>query len=347
MRLGKIHFLLMILCIILAGCKTSDIVEQNFINKPIIKIKPAKLRKGDTIGLIAPGSYITQKQLDESIMNIEDLGYNVKYKPAILDQYGYLAGNDSVRLDDLHSMIQDEEVKAIVSVRGGYGCARLLPFLDYELIKNNPKIIIGYSDITSLLYGIYKKTGLVCFHGPVATSTFNKYSVEHFENILTQTKQKYVMQNLPEDDSQIKVIKEGIAKGELVGGNLSIVVSMIGTEYDIDSEGKIIFLEEIGEEPYRIDRMLTQMKQSGKFKNCAGVALGIFRNCDVNLTDPEFENSLTLEQVLQDRLGDLGVPVIYGLSFGHITNKFTLPFGIEAELDTHTHKLTLLENSVQ
>ncbi len=155
------------------------------------------------------------------------------------------------------------------------------------------------------------------------------------------------MKNLPEDENQIKVISEGVAEGELVGGNLSIVVSMIGTEYDIDSKGKIIFLEEIGEEPYRIDRMLTQMIQSGKFEDCSGIALGVFRKCDVDPDEPEFENSLTLEQVLEDRLSDLGVPVIYGLSFGHITNKFTLPFGVKAKLDTYNKSLTLLESAVQ
>lgn len=334
------------ICLLIVGCKTTDISEHSSKNRVNIRIKPQKLNKGDTVGLIAPGSYITIDQLNESIKNIEDLGYKVKYSQEILDQHGYLAGSDSVRVDEIHSMIQDDDVKAIVAVRGGYGCARLLPNLDYEMIKNNPKIIIGYSDITSLLYGIYNKTGLVCFHGPVGTSTFNEYSVKHFKNILTQTKQSYSMQNLPEDDKQINVITPGIAKGELVGGNLSIVVSMIGTKYDIDSKGKIIFLEEIGEEPYRVDRMLTQMRQSGKFEDCAGIALGVFRNCDVDLNDPEFENSLTLEQVLNDRLSDLGVPVIYGLSFGHITNKFTLPFGIKAELDTYNKKLTLLESAV-
>ena len=180
-------------------------------------------------------------------------------------------------LDDIHSMFADKDVNAIVAVRGGYGCARLLPILNYELIKSNPKILIGYSDITSLLYGIYEKTGLVCFHGPVGTSTFNEYSINHFNNILAEPNTNYKMKNLPEDEEQLFVINEGVGEGELVGGNLSIVVSMIGTEYDIDSKDKIIFLEEIGEEPYRIDRMLTQMRQSGKFDGCKGIALGVFR----------------------------------------------------------------------
>lgn len=347
MENSKSYFIVLVLAIGLMSCKTTEIVEISQPLPKIEKIKPQLLKKGDMIGLIAPGSYITQKQLDESIENFENLGYKVKYSKNILNKLGYLAGNDTDRVDDIHSMFLDKDVKAIAAVRGGYGCARLLPMLDYDLIKANPKILIGYSDITSLIYGIYAKTGLVCFHGPVGTSTFNDYSVTHFENILGSSQQNYMMKNLPEDNEQVKIISQGVAKGELVGGNLSIVVTMIGTEYDIDTKGKIIFLEDIGEEPYRIDRMLTQMRQSGKFDDCAGIALGVFRRCEIDEDDPEFANSLTLQQVFEDRLGDLNVPVIYGLSFGHITNKFTLPFGINASLDTYNKKITLLENSVE
>jgi muramoyltetrapeptide carboxypeptidase len=347
MNRGKFVILVFSMSIALLSCKTVKLANFEKPLKKIDKVKPQKLNKGDTIGLIAPGSYITQRQLNESRKNIEDLGYKVKYGTNILNKHGYLGGKDKDRVDDIHEMFLDKDVSAIIAVRGGYGCARLLSMLDYDLIRSNPKILIGYSDITSLLYAIYSKTGLVCFHGPVGTSTFNEYSVNHFENILCNSEKNYVMKNLPEEENQIKIINSGVAEGELVGGNLSIVVSMIGTEYDIDTKRKIIFLEDIGEEPYRIDRMLTQMKQSGKFDNCSAIALGVFRKCEIDQNDPEFENSLTLQQVFEDRLGDLGIPVIYGLSFGHITNKFTLPFGIEARLDTYNKRLTILENSVE
>lgn len=351
MKKKYITMLFLIITLSIIGCKTTQVsqtesADQITLSKEENKIKPPKLYKGDTIGLIAPGSYITQSQLDKSIKNFEELGYKVKYSKNILSKHGYLAGYDYERAADIHEMFADKEVDAIAAVRGGYGCARILPMLDYSLIRSNPKILIGYSDVTSLLYGIYKKTGLVCFHGPVGISTFNDYSIEHFKNILSNPASSYEMKNLPEEDEQIYVISEGVAEGELVGGNLSIVVSMIGTEYDIDSKNKIIFLEEIGEEPYRIDRMLTQMRQSGKFDGCKAIALGVFERCEARENDPEFPKSLTLKQVLQDRLGDLGVPVIYGLSFGHITNKFTIPFGVNARLDTYNKKLTLLEKAV-
>jgi len=351
MKTSKNMLFLIILVLFLGGCKTYEvmkpIINESKLESENSKLKPGILKKGDTIGLVAPGSYISQNQLDESIKNFEELGYKVKYNNSILDKHGYLAGFDKDRAQDIHSMFLDSNVKAVVAVRGGYGCARLLPYLDYELIRKNPKIVMGYSDITSLLYGLYSKTGLVSFHGPVGTSTFNEYSVNHLNNTVAKINGNYEMKNLPDEEDKITVIKNGVAEGELIGGNLSIVVSMIGTEYDIDTENKIIFLEDIGEEPYRIDRMLTQMRQSGKFNKCSGVVLGIFRRCEIDQNDPEFENSLTLKQVLQDRLGDLGIPVIYGMSFGHITNKFTLPFGINAKIDTYNKSLTLLESPVQ
>ncbi len=340
-------FFLMVICsvLFLMNCSTLKDVDKKII--PESKIKPPRLNKGDTVGLVSPASYITKDQLDEAIKNLEDLGFKVKYSDIIMQKYGYLAGTDSARAKDLNDMFADKDVNGIFAIRGGYGCSRMLDFINYNLVKANPKVLIGYSDITSLLYGIYSQTDLVCFHGPVGTSTFNDYSINNFENIIVNPHNNFEQKNLPEDENQIYVIKSGIGKGELVGGNLSIVVSMIGTKYDIDTKGKIIFLEDVGEEPYRIDRMLTQMKLAGKFDNCNGVALGVFRKCDIKKNDPEFENSLTLKQIFNDIFGNLNVPVIYGLSFGHIENKFTLPFGVKAKLDTYKRTLTLLEKAVE
>ncbi|MEE9430132.1 MAG: LD-carboxypeptidase [Melioribacteraceae bacterium] len=327
----------------LASC--GSIISQSD-QQGIEKIKPKILQKGDLVGLISPGSYISKSMLAEAKANLESLGLKVISSKNILKKAGYLAGTDKERADDVNEMFANKKVKAIVTVRGGYGCARILSMLDYNLIRENPKIIMGYSDITSLLYAIYSKTRLVCFHGPVATSTFNDYSNTHVKHILFEGTRNYEMVNPNKKENQIIVIKEGIAEGELVGGNLSIVVSMVGTEYDIDVKDKILFLEDVGEEPYRIDRMLTQLLQGTNLKQATGIALGVFKNCEIDKSKPEFNNSFTLLEVFKDRLGGLNIPIIYGLSFGHIADKFTLPIGVRARLDTNEKSITLLESSV-
>ncbi|MBZ0198901.1 MAG: LD-carboxypeptidase [Ignavibacteriaceae bacterium] len=323
----------------------------NALGKKVLPVvKPKKLKTGDTIGLIAPGSFISEAELKESIDNLSALGFKVVYNDTILERYGYLAGKDKQRADDVNIMFARRDVDAIVTARGGYGCSRILPYLDYKTIINNPKILIGYSDITALLFGIYAKTGLVTFHGPVGISTFNDFSVKYFNDVLMSESKNTTLYNAAEDKEKgefdVHPIVTGKGRGRLVGGNLSIVVSMIGTDYDVDYKDKIIFLEEIGEEPYRIDRMLTQMIESGKFENASGVMLGVFHNCEAKEHDPSFPISLSLKEVLLDRLGNLKIPVIYGMSFGHVTNKFTLPFGIEAELDSGDQTIKLLENAV-
>jgi len=317
---------------------------------PQNKIKPPRLKPGDTLGLIAPGSYISEDELKYSKENLEKLGYKVFYNDRILSKTGYLAGTDQSRAEEVNSMFADKNVQGIICARGGYGCARILPMLDYNLIKNNPKVFIGYSDVTAMLNGIYAETGLVTFHGPVGISSFNDFSVTYFNEVLVHPEKDLVLISAKGEDEKdnngIKTIVSGKAVGELVGGNLSVLNSLIGTKYDFNGEGKIIFLEEIGEEPYRIDRMLTQLIQSGKFDKAAGIVVGVFKDCEPKEKDPSFSTSFSLMEVLFDRLSNLNIPVIYGMSFGHIKNKFTLPIGIKAELDTINQTLTLLENAV-
>lgn len=336
-----------------AGIASASLVLSpriTFAESFIKTIKPKRLQIGDTIGLVSPGGFITEAQLGESKTNIESLGFSVVVAKNILHTNGYFAGTDKERAEDLHEMFGNKKVDGIVCVRGGYGCARVLDFLDFNLIKRNPKVLIGYSDITALLYGIYSQIGLIGFHGPVATSTFNEFSVMNFKNVLMNPQSKTTLRSAIEEGTKSEykpmVIRHGKATGKLVGGNLSIVASLIGTKYDVDTKGKIIFLEEVGEEPYRIDRMLTQMIQTGKFKNVAGVALGVFSKCESKPEESGIANSFTLSEVLSERLFRLGIPVIYGLSFGHVVNKFTLPFGANAELDVDNQSLTLLEKAV-
>ncbi|MBN1637669.1 MAG: LD-carboxypeptidase [Ignavibacteriales bacterium] len=329
---------------------SSRIFAQDMDERKVIK--PAKLNIGETLGLIAPGSYITPDELAESISHLEKLGFKAKYPKYILEQNGYLAGTDKQRVEDLHEMFEDNNVKGIICARGGYGCMRILDLIDYDLIKNNPKCLIGFSDITALLYAIYEKTGLVCFHGPVSISSTNDYTLYYLRKIVMDVNNKLTIKNAKEENEETDeiygkyVINRGVAEGILVGGNLSLVAALVGTPYFVGLENKILFLEEIGEEPYRIDRMLTQLLLSGELGKVKGVALGVFRKCQVKEVDPSFDKSFSLREVLFDRLKNLGVPVMYGMSFGHIRNKITIPFGIKAKLDTNNQTLTLLENSV-
>ncbi len=313
-------------------------------------IKPNRLKKGDTVGLIVPGGYISEDELKESIENLEKLGLKTYYTDNILARNGYLGGSDKQRSDDVNHMFKNDKVDGIMCARGGYGCNRILPMLDYDAIKANPKVLVGYSDITALHNAIFAKTGLVTFHGPVGTSTFNEFSINNFVNVIMEPKQKYVLKHSDDykkgGDYEVYAIREGKAKGRLVGGNLSLVVTLPCTSYDVDFKDKILYLEEVDEKPYRVDRMLTELLLAGKLQEVSGIALGVFRKCDQKVGSQKGERTFSLKEVLFDRLYDLGVPVIYGLSFGHIENKYTLPFGINAELDVMNQTITLEEPAV-
>ncbi|GJM35652.1 MAG: putative murein peptide carboxypeptidase [Saprospiraceae bacterium] len=313
-------------------------------------IKPKRLKKGDTIGLITPGSYIDDESLEKAISNMEEMGFLVKMGEHIRAERGFNAGTDKERLEDLHTMFADEEVAGIWCARGGYGCSRLLPMINYELIKKHPKALIGYSDITALLNAIQQETGLVGFHGPVAASTFTDYNRIHLDALLMNPRpihQIDMMETEPDAEKHNsftpEVIRDGVAEGALVGGNLSLLAAMIGTPYAIDVKDKILFVEEIGEKPYRIDRMLTQMRQAYDLNQTAGILLGVFEDCQPK----EDDRSLSLMETLRDRLGDLKVPVLYGFSFGHIRNQCTLPVGIRARMNTAGGTVTLLEAGVE
>ncbi|MEM8525725.1 MAG: LD-carboxypeptidase [Bacteroidota bacterium] len=318
-------------------------------NEP--QLKARRLKKGDTIGVISPGSYIDDRGFEKAVRNLENLGLNVKLATNVRAQEGYLAGSDVQRLDDLHSMFADREVAGVWCIRGGYGCTRLLPNINYDLIRTNPKPIIGYSDITALLQAIYVETGLVGFHGPVASSNFTRYTTRYLKRTLFQGKRaleiEFSRNNLRKgkrDPAYEKyTISPGKARGKLIGGNLSILTSLAGTRWEVDIRDHILFIEDIGEKPYRIDRMLTQLRQATNLRRARGIALGIFEDCEAGRSDL----SLTLRETLTDRLSDLNIPVLYGCSFGHIADQFTLPIGITADLDATRQTLTFLESGVE
>lgn len=311
-------------------------------------IKPKRLMKGDTIAVIAPSSGIEAEGFEKALQNLADLGFKTKIGKSARAKNGFLAGTDKERLADLHEAFGDAEVKAIWCVRGGYGAARFLPDLDFKLIKKNPKILIGYSDITALHLAIHQNTGLVTFHGPVASSTFSDYAKTHVVNTLMNPSAPYKVELSPDNVAKesnlfkTETIVKGKCRGELIGGNLSLLTALAGTPFGLrNTKGKILFTEDVGEKPYRIDRMLTQLRQSVDLRQLAGIALGVFEDCN-----PPDDKSPTVSDVVKDRLGDLGIPVVYGLSFGHIRDQFTLPIGIKAELDTETAAMTFLESGV-
>jgi muramoyltetrapeptide carboxypeptidase len=312
-------------------------------------IKPKRLAKGDTVGLISPAGGLSSTEFDKALQNITDLGFKTKVGRYAREKNGFLAGTDQERLSDLHWAFTDSEVDAVWCVRGGYGVSRLLPEVDYQLIKKNPKIFIGYSDITALHVAIFQNCGLVTFHGPVAASTSSNYSKNNVFNVLINPSAPYRIELSPDNQSKesnlfkTEVITPGKCRGRLVGGNLSLLSALAGTPFALRNlKGKILFVEEINEQPYRIDRMLTQLRQSADLRSLAGIALGVFEGCNPR----DATSSQSLIEVLKDRLGDLGIPVIYGLSFGHIRDQFTLPVGIEAELDCENAVMTFLETGV-
>lgn len=313
-------------------------------------IKPKALAKGDIIGLITPASAISRTAFESSLSNLESLGFKVKHSPNMRVKKGFLAGTDQQRIDDLQTMFEDDTVNGIVCARGGYGSGRLVTQLDYELIKRNPKVFVGYSDITALHYAIHRMTGLVTFHGPVAASSFPKNTEKYFTDIIIKGKDNVKLSSVETDGKDPAfdhfVINPGEAEGAFVGGNLSLMVSMLGTAYDLDFKDKIVFIEEIGESPYRVDRMLTQLLNSGKLTEAAGIALGVFKGCETRPDDPDFGDSLSLKEVLLDRLQGIGIPVAYGFPIGHIAENATLPMGIPAKLDTSKFTLTILETAV-
>lgn len=307
---------------------------------PNINRKPPHLQAGDTVGLISPAGIVDAKDIEAAQQSITQLGLKVKFGKHILDRYGYLAGKDADRADDVNLMFSDRTIKAIIPMRGGWGCNRILPLLNYSLIRSHPKIIIGYSDITTLLLAINARSQMITFHGPVATSTWNQFTVDYFKRILFNG-EAMTMQNLNPREVRVEIIAPGKARGKLVGGNLSVLSAMVGSPYLPSWNKNILFVEEVGEDVYRIDRMLTQLKTAGILNQIAGFIFGQCTKC--SLGD---EPSFTLMQVLQQHILPLNIPAWYGSMIGHIKDKFTLPIGVEVEINTELGTIRMLEAAV-
>lgn len=311
-------------------------------------ILPAALKPGDLIQLVTPASPASEEKIQKAISNLEGQGFKVKYSDAIRNRFGHLAGTDAQRLEDFHSAFEDKAVKAVWCVRGGYGCTRILPHINYPLIKANPKILIGYSDVTALLNAIHQRTGLVGFHGPVGATPFTTYNVDNFNAVLMQPSKGHQINLSPfykekEDTAyQPYVITAGRVTAPLVGGNLCLLATMAGTPFQVDFKDKLVFIEDVGEKPYRIDRMLTQLFQSSNLHLAKGIILGIFEDC---LPKNE-EFSLSLADTLKLCFEKTSMPIVYGFTFGHIQNMCTFPLGVTATLDTTTFSVTIEQDAV-
>jgi len=303
---------------------------------------PKGLRQGATIGIVSPASGAIPSDIADFINLCARWNMKVKYGENMSRRSGYLSAPDEARARELMTFVNDPTIDAIVCARGGYGVMRILPMLDFGAIREAQKVIMGFSDITALLVAINQIGEMVTFHGPVASSTFDDFTVNSLTSVVMHQPSVPL---LSFQDSQVTTLGSGTATGRLTGGNLAMLVSTLGTRYEVDTTGAILFLEEISEEPYRIDRMLTQMWLAGKLQHCKGIAIGAFRDCETKgngIPGP----SMTLMQVLEERIGSLGIPAVYGLPFGHVRSKLTLPLGVMAELDASKKSIRLIGRAV-
>ncbi|MGN0778333.1 MAG: LD-carboxypeptidase [Aristaeellaceae bacterium] len=305
-----------------------------------------KLKFGDTLGFIAPSGAIRQEgAIERAVAETKRMGFKVKLGESIGQQYGYLSGTDEVRARDIHAMFADNEVDAIICIRGGYGTMRLLNRLDYDLIARHPKIFVGYSDITALHIALLEKCGLATFHAPMAVSDWSDKPLDDFSRacmyrVLMHAQPAGELMNPPEFPRQ--TVNPGQAEGLLVGGNLTLLAGSLGTPWELDTKGRILFIEEICEHTYRVDRLLTQLRNAGKFADCAGVVFGDFAKCTIEYAG----FGLTLEEVIRDVVAPSGKPVFTGLRCGHCSPKLTLPLGVKCRMDADACTLTVLESAV-
>lgn len=311
--------------------------------------KPRRLSPGNTVALIAPGSGLKPDSFERAVKNLESIGLTVKVGRHARGADGLFSATESERVEDLHAAFSDPEVSGVWCARGGTGAQNLLPRVDFSLLARQPKVFVGFSDITALLTAITQQCGFVTFHGPVAATSFSDYSKEHLIAATMRVTAPYAIEVAPANREKksdlyaVRTLTPGKARGRLVGGNLTALASLCGTPWSLGGlEGKILFLEDVDEPPRKIERMLTQLRQAVDWRGLAGVAFGV---CDGCVPDEKTPSPTTLD-VIRSHVAGLGVPAVYGLSIGHLHDQCTLPIGVEAELDADRATITLLESGV-
>ena len=308
-------------------------------------IKPKCLQKNSTIGIISPSYWLDKKVLLSTSKYFTDLGYQLEFGRSNNLKWGPFAGKPQERADDIHRMFENSNIDAIVCARGGYGANRVLPLLDYELIKGNPKIFIGYSDITAFLTSITQKTEIVTFHGPMLTTyrdSWVEYNYSLTQRVLSG--EKYIKIYSPEG-LETKILKHGDATGPLWGGNMCLLLNRLGTKEKLDTKEKILFLEDIDEYLYSFERMLVQMREAGMFDKIKGLIFGELKD----MKDQEVSFERTTDQIILDICGDLDIPILSNFPCGHGKFQATLPISIDAEITTKSKEMpvTLIDNAVQ
>jgi muramoyltetrapeptide carboxypeptidase len=315
-------------------------------------IRPKRLAAGDTVALVSPAS-ATWQSVDLQIANesLEALGLKVQLSEHLMDRRGYLAGDDRARAADINTAFADGSVAAVHAIRGGWGSSRLLPYLDFDTIRRNPKVLIGYSDITALLLSIQARAGLVTFHGPIGMGRWDEFSLDYYKRVLFnaetvtfRNKQDLTTDHnaLVQTEFRVQTITPGKARGRLLGGNLTILTAMLGSPYLPAWDHAILFCEDVHEELYRIDRMLTQLKIAGVLGRLAGFVFGGCAECGPG----EGYGSLTLDDIFNDHIKPLGVPAWQGAMIGHEQPQWTLPEGIDVEIDATAGTIAMTSPAV-
>jgi muramoyltetrapeptide carboxypeptidase len=309
-------------------------------------IKPKKINRGDLIGIISPASSTNDSTVIENgVRYIESLGYRTLVGKNVGKARGYLAGTDEERVEDIHQMFGNKKVKAIFCLRGGYGAFRLLDKIDYKLIQSNPKIFVGFSEITALQMAFLKKANLITFAGPMVASNFSNeishYTEDNFWQIITNCKIPKRMEL--RENQNFSSPKTNESTGRLVGGNLSVFTALMGTNYLPDLKNKILFLEEIDEPPYKIDRMINQLRLNKVFKKLNGIIIGNFKDC---VEPDKKKNTLTLEEIWTDYFSTMKLPVIHSFPHGHIKDIVTFSFGSNVRINPIKGLVEFLESGV-
>lgn len=320
-------------------------------------LRAPALRPGDTVAVVAPAGPLDRSRIERARTRLQQMDLKLRIPPNLYRRRGYLAGDDAERAEEFMAAWRDPAVKAILPGAGGYGCTRMLDQLDYEFIRTHPKILLGYSDITALHLAIQRKTGLITFHGPLlgyglgspenltifsADSLWRTLLAESYFDPTGEPFEPGYTYDIPSTAGTLHVLASGTARGRLTGGNLSLISALMGTPYEIETDGRILFIEDVNEDPYRIDRYLSQLRLAGKLDHVSGVILGIFNGCGSG----KAADGLTIDEVFRDYFTDLGVPVITNFPAGHTRQNATLPLNALVEIDAAAREVRVLENPV-